>query len=122
MEKLLKADRRGQTVKLMRVITIVALCVATVPCAGAGFDTGNSLLRSCMSENLNLCLGYTSAISDAMGDGGIVRGRIACIPVGVTRGQVEDVAVQFLKQHPEKRHFAADSLVAQALSKAFPCP
>jgi hypothetical protein len=32
-----------------------------------------------------------------------------------------DIAKQFLTTHPEKRQYAADSLVAEALAQAFPC-
>ncbi len=40
---------------------------------------------------------------------------------GVTNGQVRDVVVKYLKDHPEERHFLASILAVKALSKAFPC-
>ena len=35
---------------------------------------------------------------------------------------MQAVVVKFHEAHPEKWHFNASSLVANALSEAFPCP
>jgi hypothetical protein len=39
----------------------------------------------------------------------------------VTVGQLMDVVKLWLEKNPGKRHFSAPSLVAAALSEAFPC-
>lgn len=48
--------------------------------------------------------------------------RRACVPKkGVNIGQLADVVVQWLQTNPQARHYAAAGLVAEAVSKAFPC-
>jgi hypothetical protein len=54
--------------------------------------------------------------------GGSLDGWMACVPDGVTGSQVNDVAMKYLAEHPQQRHFSAPSLIAKALSEAFPCP
>jgi hypothetical protein len=44
-----------------------------------------------------------------------------CPPKGVESQQLTSVAVNYLRDHPEKRDLAAASLVANALSAGFPC-
>jgi Rap1a immunity proteins len=44
-----------------------------------------------------------------------------CPPKGAESHQLTSVAVNYLRDYPEKRHLAAASLVANALAKGFPC-
>jgi hypothetical protein len=44
-----------------------------------------------------------------------------CPPEGADSHQLTSVAINYLRDHPEKRHLAAASLVANALAKGFPC-
>jgi hypothetical protein len=101
--------------------------------AGAAmiFISGDELLAKCTagvskSADRAGCVGYIMGIADAMAgaqDGGqSLGGWRACLSAGVTRGQAKDIAVEFLRIHPEKRRFVAGSVVAQALAEAFPCP
>lgn len=120
-------DRRRGTG--WRLVLGLTLCVvgAAVPTRGFGashFQSGNSLLAYHDSKNLSeqgIALGYIVGISDVL-EGHAINGWRACSPAnGVTQGQVRDVVVQWLRAHPEKRHFGADGLVAEALQTAFPC-
>jgi hypothetical protein len=88
--------------------------------AATALETGNVLLQDCVQQNLQFCLGYVDAVTDAL-DGNSVNGYIACIPKGVTAGQLKDVVVQYLLFKPADRHLAAVGLVADAISQAFPC-
>jgi hypothetical protein len=45
----------------------------------------------------------------------------ACVPDGVSAGQLVEVVKKWLREHPENWHYGADSLVAAALQEAFPC-
>ncbi len=45
----------------------------------------------------------------------------ACIPDGVTTGEIVRVVVKYLKDHPNKLHEDAGILVFWALSGAYPC-
>jgi hypothetical protein len=44
-----------------------------------------------------------------------------CLPANVTVGQMQDVVENYLREHPENRHFTAASLIADALQRKFPC-
>ncbi len=47
--------------------------------------------------------------------------RRSCIPENVTNGQVSDVVIKYLRDHPEERHILAAILVVKAMAEAFPC-
>jgi hypothetical protein len=108
---------------------IVAVAVAGMLCpslAQAEFVSGNDLFTACSDVTSSFergnCLGYISAVADTMALGAMpMTGWNACIPAEATRGQVRDVAVQYLQTHPALRHTGAESLVGAALTEAFPC-
>lgn len=91
--------------------------------AWADFETGNQLHSDCSSElfyEKGICIGYIMAIADVLGSSPLY-GYSTCIPSGVTAGQMRDVVQRWLNENPKERHYNADSLVAWALSDAFPC-
>ena len=92
--------------------------------ASADFQDGNKLYQNCANQDLyapyGACVGYVMAIVDILNYQPFNRYR-ACTPPTVIANQAVDVAMQFLRRHPELRHYAASGLVAQALSEAFPC-
>jgi hypothetical protein len=101
------------------VLSTWLLCSS--PVAAGNFTNGNQLLQDCTNQDSTLfCLDYTSAVADAL-DGNSVNGYDACIPTRVSAGQIKDIVVQYLRLNPAERHFAAAGLVADAISKAFPC-
>ena len=90
-----------------------------VPCmAHAEFWTGNDLLnRLNDTEAMGRVtgLGYIIGIADAFQKVSI------CMPSQVTAGQARDVVKEFLEKNASVRHFSADSLVTEALTRAWPC-
>jgi Rap1a immunity proteins len=89
------------------------------------FYSGNLLLKAC--ANAEVCVGFVAGVADTMvaaqePPGGSVLGLRTCIPASVTLGQAKDVAVRYIQEHPESRHYSAAKLVAEALDGAFPCP
>jgi hypothetical protein len=88
--------------------------------------TGNDLLESCESKgNLEhaFCLGYIIGVTDVEGMDSAVfpERRRSCVAENVSNGQVRDVVVKYLKDHPEERHLQAAILVVKAMGQAFPC-
>jgi hypothetical protein len=65
-----------------------------------------------------LCTGFAFSIYVALRDPSI---HLVCASDNVTTGQLRDVAIKYLRNHPEKRHIAADTLVSLALQDAFLC-
>lgn len=68
-------------------------------------------------------LAMFKAASDGTGSGSLseVRVRAYCPSKETNSFEVTIVAIDYLRDHPEKRDEAASSLVANALVKAFPC-
>jgi hypothetical protein len=92
------------------IILAAALLAVTVVRANAVFVSGNDLLTNCQSEiavDRMYCLAYIAGIFDVI-ESNTINGFRACIPSnGVTSDQVRDIAVRFLREHPEKRHLGA---------------
>jgi hypothetical protein len=61
------------------------------------------------------------AVNSASNEG--VAGWQACFNnYSVTGNQMRDIAMRFLRERPQMRHFNAAALVSQAFAEAFPCP
>ena len=84
--------------------------------------TGNDVKEACHSESpfdQGYCLGFAVSVAGVVTDQfGPWR---ACYSTGVTSGQLRDVMVKFLDDHPELLHVNAISLPARAFTEAFPC-
>lgn len=84
------------------------------------FLGGNALYEKCNAEagtfNSIFCAAYIAGIADLF-----QLTKVACIPSNVVAGQVEDVVVKYLREHPESRHYSAASEAGLALRAAFPC-
>jgi hypothetical protein len=61
-------------------------------------------------------LGYVLGISEAL-DG--VR---FCMPAHWRAGEIHDVVIKYLDDHPEQLHKARVEVTESALQRAFPCP
>jgi hypothetical protein len=104
---------------------LAATSVLSMPALSA-FQSGNDLLKYCSAKsNLfdgGLCFGFVEAVADIMGTAQRpVFGFTACFVGDVGLSEISDVTINFLNSHPERRHLGAASLVAHALSDAFPC-
>ena len=72
--------------------------------------------------NNGIVLGYLQGIVDATnGIRNTSTGTMFCVPKGVTGNQLVDISYIFFEQNPQLRHYSADSLIAAALQKSFPC-
>ena len=93
--------------------------LAMMLAASGSFVTGNQLYEDCTREKTQICLGYIVGVVD--GYLALRTNPVICIPAKVTMGQINDIAVTYLTDHPEKRQYTADSLVLASLIQAFPC-
>jgi len=130
-------EREGSTDRPanMRLIPLFAsaLLLASPPALaheasveGRYFRTGNALLNECKKENSPsglFCDGYIAGVADAhRAVSHSFRGMTRyCSPEHVTVHELRRVVVRWLQANPEQIHFAASSLVVQALHDAFPC-
>jgi Rap1a immunity proteins len=112
--------------KVRHGIQVIVACISWwigISVSKADYIDGNRLLDECTSlafERKMFCLGYIDAISDAM-QHQPVNGFEGCVSTAVGAGQVQDIVVDFLHEHPADRHLAAEGTVARAISEAFPC-
>ena len=84
----------------------------------AEFKSGNELKTQCNSSQLldqGVCFGYVTAVAD------INTKQKVCMPSNVTIGQLQAISIKYFNDYPDRLHYSADSLVLDALSKAFPC-
>jgi len=119
----------------MRWAAALAALGLVAPAAGAAagdleFYTGETLFAQCSARpgeadyaaHALRCAGYVLGVSDAQqaaqGAGG--RGRV-CLPASASATQVVATVSGYLVAHPEKRPLAAQDLVIEALSAAYPC-
>jgi hypothetical protein len=107
--------------------------MAPAASAAAGdleFYTGETLFAQCSARpgeadyaaHSLRCAGYVLGVSDAQqaAQGAGARGRV-CLPASASATQVVATVSGYLVAHPEKRPLAAQDLVIEALSAAYPC-
>jgi hypothetical protein len=84
--------------------------------------TARALTAIC-NENQGACLTYVmGAIDSYVGTSLVNFGRsYVCIPPQVTNQQVTNVAVAFLRAHPEMQDTNAALVVIQGISVSYPC-
>ncbi len=113
----------------MRVVLLVAalalVLVSTAASAqGKTAATGNQMMGLCHSAEAfgqGLCVGFAMAVA-GLASWLPYDAPAACFMETVTLGQLRDIMVKYLDDHPEELHYSATSLAAKAFAKAFPCP
>lgn len=108
---------------LLKILYIVSVLIGASSFTSSKADMalfdGNRLYSMYTTDRHGFTI-YSAAISDALSTA-TISGFRACVAYGTTIEQISDIVINYLKQHPERRQFSANSLVASALSKAFPC-
>jgi hypothetical protein len=86
-------------------------------------QNGEVLLASCVSNSnwAGSCMGFVTAVASVISENEIY-GLRACIPREATPRNLVAVAIEWLANQPaEGRQSDAASLVAEAISRRFPC-
>ena len=112
--------------KVLMPVLFFLLVSASAQAQRVSTTTGNDLLQLCESKDKfeqAFCIGYVTGITDVEGfDSAIYPERQrSCIAEKATSGQLSDIVVKYLKDHPEERHLQAAILVVKAMGQAFPC-
>lgn len=101
------------------IIIITMILMGSMANAQMSLKNGSGIHEACSKGTdfaSGFCLGYVAGSFDA-----VDFSKIACIPAGVTTGQVRDVVKQFMTNNPSLRHFSASSLIKEAIRVAFSC-
>ena len=96
------------------------LIIAALMCssAHAQFKSGNELRSDHISSNAidrGISLGFVMGVADAG------NGFLFCMPRNATAGQVQDMTMATINNHPEIRHLRANEIVEYTLRRAWPC-
>jgi hypothetical protein len=111
---------------------IAAMSALLLPTPGAAEDSGPFLSGDTLFERCtrgdetgdDFCIGYVAGSVDmliSLQRQGPPGAKQACMPQGVTLGQVRDVVIKYLSDEPQFRKLDAAALVITALEQAFPC-
>jgi len=112
---------------LVKYLALAALlCGFALGGARADFQTGSTLLANCEKADDDIafayCIGYLTAIADVIGPGDEeISFWRACIPEGVTQGEIFEEVKTWLADHPENADVAASDNVAHGLASIYPC-
>lgn len=93
------------------------------------FIDGNKLYEMCSEDESSpnhyqftaWCTGYILGTYDTIRGSGLSSNLAICVPTGVSSGQLTDIVVKALREHPEVRHNSASMLVGAALRANFGC-
>lgn len=103
------------------VLTCLCLLAATPAHANNVYFMGNNLFSLCegQARDADFCKGFILGAYDSYV---MMFGKqLFCMPGESTGQQIVDVAIGYLRNHPETRHEVATNLVLKSLQEAFPC-
>jgi Ssp1 endopeptidase immunity protein Rap1a len=102
-------------------IAAFVFCLLSLTCpAFAAFDDGNNVLERCTSQSpfdRGMCVGLIAGYFEGM------QAAYSCSKYNpnITRRQIMDVVVKFLKDNPADRHLPGVTLSYRAFYVAFDC-
>lgn len=96
------------------LIVGAVLAVSIIGTVQAKLTTGNDLMQHCIAAPDGFCAGYVGGVIDTSHS-------LFCFPSEVTKRQIINTTIMYLRDHPEKRHLFAPSLVIKAMRATFPC-
>ena len=87
------------------------------------FKDGNMLQADCLGLRRPVCVSYIQGVMDtiALFENAPGGEKTFCIPPNATAGQLADVVVKHLGDHPAERAQTAASLTFKAVHQAFAC-
>ncbi|WP_419865946.1 Rap1a/Tai family immunity protein [Aurantiacibacter rhizosphaerae] len=82
------------------------------------FLLSNWFVRNCDSSTWRVgCAAYVLGYYQ----GTQTREKTVCLPEGVDAGQLYEIALAYMREHPEKGHIVGMALMDEAWVAAFPC-
>ena len=106
------------------IIAALALTFLATPASSQSFIGAERLFNACSQKQPSwedgFCTGFVIAIADTM-ETTALHGWSACIPTDATVGHLQQIVSVWLKNNEQDHKYSANSIVAEALSKAYPC-
>lgn len=99
----------------LTLIVAVVLAVSMVGIVQADhLATGNDLMQHCIASPDSFCAGYIGGVIDTSH-------ALFCFPPEVTKREMINITIVFLRDHSDKLGMYAPNLVLKAMRSAFPC-
>jgi hypothetical protein len=112
-----KSTTRKLLIAAVAVVTLVGNAEAATEATAA--MNGHRLMQDCTSKKepwkTIYCYGYVRGIADGFISTG------ACLPPQVNAQQLVEVALRYLRDHPEKRHLESSGVLIPAWGAAWLC-
>lgn len=96
------------------LILAAVLAVSLAGTVAAKPTTGGDLMQHCVTAPDDFCAGYVGGVIDTSHS-------LFCFPADVTKRQIVNIIIMYLRDHPKKLGLYAPSLVIKATRAAFPC-
>jgi len=97
------------------LIFAVVLAVSMVGIIQADhLTTGNDLMQHCVASPDSFCAGYIGGVIDTSHT-------LFCFSPGVTKREIINITIIYLRDHSDKLGLYAPNLVIKAMRAAFPC-
>ena len=96
---------------------LAAAVITVASAANATWFTGNQILNQIHGEPFERggAAGFVTGVASA------INGDLACIPAGISVGQMRDMVANLLQNNPNIGHQPAEIIVAALLIAEFPC-
>ena len=113
-----------KTIIAAAAIVTMSFMASSAPAQTGTYFLAEKLNEFCQqktgSEGDAICVGYVTAIADVM-DKYALYGWSSCIPEEAEIGQLTKIVTLWLKNNPDDHGYTANSIVAEALTAAYPC-
>jgi hypothetical protein len=96
------------------LIIAAVLSVSVVGTVQARLTTGNDLMQHCIASPDSFCAGYIGGVIDTSH-------ALFCFPPEVTKREIINITIVYLRDHSKKLGLYAPNLVIRAMRAAFPC-
>jgi hypothetical protein len=98
----------------LNLVVPAVLAVSMAVTVQARMTTGNDLMQHCSNTTDSFCAGYIAGVIDTSH-------ALFCIPPDVSKLEILNITIMYLKQHPKKLGLYAPNLVVKSIRSAFPC-
>ena len=116
---------RKRLVSVFSCITLILFIVSSVQASSSSsFLRANQLYSVCSSDTKSdnaFCEGYIAGVNDSLYSGHLGNIFQVCYPAGVTIQQLRLILIKYFETIPDKLHYVADGIAAEALANTFQC-
>jgi hypothetical protein len=111
----MRRHRRSLFKRGTNLVFAAALAVSMAGIVQANhLTTGNELMQHCIASPDNFCAGYIGGVIDTSHT-------LFCFPPEVTKREIINITIVYLRDHPDKLGLFAPNLIIMAMRATFPC-